>query len=92
MGHAPLRCHPGRSAAQSRDLLLGGPGRVRYAALRDDTAFGAHQWAISSSARPRVGGALGAFGFIAAAMLVVVVSVSLFGPPTRGLALEEIAS
>jgi MFS transporter, putative metabolite:H+ symporter len=38
-----------------------------------------------------VGGALGAFGFIAAAMLVVVVSVSLFGPRTRGLALEEIA-
>ncbi len=38
------------------------------------------------------GGALAAFGFIAAAMLVVVVAVSLFGPPTRGLALEEIAS
>ena len=36
-------------------------------------------------------GAPGAFGFIAAAMLVVVVSVSLFGPRTRGLALEEIA-
>src|ERR1022692_1371895 len=38
-----------------------------------------------------VAGAPGAFGFIAAAMLVVVISVSLFGPPTRGLALEEIA-
>jgi putative MFS transporter len=38
-----------------------------------------------------LGGAAGAFGFIAAAMLVVVVSVSLFGPPTRGRALEEIA-
>jgi putative MFS transporter len=38
-----------------------------------------------------VAGAPGAFGFIASAMLVVVVSVSLFGPPTRGLALEEIA-
>jgi putative MFS transporter len=38
-----------------------------------------------------VAGAPGAFGFIAAAMLVVVVSVSAFGPPTRGLALEEIA-
>jgi putative MFS transporter len=38
-----------------------------------------------------VGGAPAAFGFIAAAMLVVVISVSLFGPPTRGLALEEIA-
>jgi MFS transporter, putative metabolite:H+ symporter len=36
-------------------------------------------------------GAPGAFGFIAAAMLVVVVSVSIFGPPTRGRALEEIA-
>ena len=38
-----------------------------------------------------LGGATGAFGFIAAAMLVVVVSVSLFGPPTRGRTLEEIA-
>jgi putative MFS transporter len=38
-----------------------------------------------------VAGAPGAFGFIAAAMLVVVISVSLFGPPTRGRALEEIA-
>ena len=38
-----------------------------------------------------LGGAAGAFGFIAAAMLVVVVSVSLWGPPTRGLALEQIA-
>jgi putative MFS transporter len=36
-------------------------------------------------------GAAGAFGFIAAAMLVVVAAVSLFGPPTRGRALEEIA-
>ena len=39
-----------------------------------------------------LGGAPAAFGFIAAAMLVVVVSVGIFGPPTRGLALEEIAS
>jgi putative MFS transporter len=38
-----------------------------------------------------VAGAPGAFGFIAAAMLVVAVTVSVFGPPTRGLALEEIA-
>ena len=38
-----------------------------------------------------VAGAPGAFGFIAAAMLVVVISVSIFGPPTRGLSLEEIA-
>ena len=38
-----------------------------------------------------VAGAPGAFGFIAAAMLVVVVSVSVFGPRTRGLALEQIA-
>ncbi|HUO12133.1 MAG TPA: MFS transporter, partial [Caulobacteraceae bacterium] len=35
-------------------------------------------------------GAAGAFSFIAAAMLVVVASVAIFGPPTRGLALEEI--
>ncbi|HUO13314.1 MAG TPA: MFS transporter [Caulobacteraceae bacterium] len=38
-----------------------------------------------------VGGAPGAFGFIAAAMLVVMISVGLFGPPTRGRALEQIA-
>jgi putative MFS transporter len=38
-----------------------------------------------------VAGAPGAFGFIAAAMFVVVVSVSAFGPATRGKALEEIA-
>jgi MFS transporter, putative metabolite:H+ symporter len=38
-----------------------------------------------------VAGAPGAFGFIAAAMLVVVISVSIFGPPTRGRSLEEIA-
>ncbi len=38
-----------------------------------------------------VAGALGAFGFIAAAMLVVVVAVSAFGPPTRGRSLEAIA-
>jgi putative MFS transporter len=38
-----------------------------------------------------LGGAAGAFGFIAAAMLVVMISVSLFGPPTRGRALEQIA-
>jgi putative MFS transporter len=38
-----------------------------------------------------VAGAPGAFGFIAAAMLVVVVCVSAFGPATRGRALEVIA-
>jgi putative MFS transporter len=38
-----------------------------------------------------VGGAPGAFSFIAAAMLVVVIAVSFFGPPTRGKTLEEIA-
>ena len=36
-------------------------------------------------------GAPGAFGFIAAAMLVVIIVVGAFGPPTRGRALEEIA-
>jgi putative MFS transporter len=39
-----------------------------------------------------LGGAGAAFGFIAAAMLVVVVSVGAFGPRTRGLSLEEIAA
>ena len=38
-----------------------------------------------------VAGAIGAFGFIAAAMLVVIVTVSIFGPATRGRSLEEIA-
>jgi putative MFS transporter len=36
-------------------------------------------------------GTLGVFGFIASAMLVVVLSVGLLGPRTHGLALEEIA-
>ena len=36
-------------------------------------------------------GAPGVFAFIAAAMLIVVVSIGVFGPRTRGLALEEIA-
>lgn len=36
-------------------------------------------------------GAPGVFGFISIAMLVVVLSVGLFGPRTNGLALEEIA-
>jgi putative MFS transporter len=36
-------------------------------------------------------GAPGVFAFIGAAMLVVVLSIGLFGPRTRGLALEEIA-
>jgi putative MFS transporter len=34
-------------------------------------------------------GTTGAFVFIASCMLVVVLSVGLFGPPTRGLTLEE---
>jgi len=38
-----------------------------------------------------IAGAPGAFGFIAAAMGVVVVSVGAFGPPTRGRTLEAIA-
>jgi putative MFS transporter len=36
-------------------------------------------------------GSTGVFGFIGLAMLVCVLSVGLFGPRTRGLALEEIA-
>jgi putative MFS transporter len=36
-------------------------------------------------------GAGGVFGFIGAAMLVVVISIGGFGPRTRGLALEEIS-
>ena len=36
-------------------------------------------------------GTPGVFGFIGAAMLVVVLSIGLFGPRTRGLALEEIS-
>jgi putative MFS transporter len=71
------------------------PTRVRATAVgfvyswsRLSTVFSSYviAWLLS------VAGAIGAFGFIAAAMLVVVISVSLFGPPTRGLALEEIAN
>ncbi len=36
-------------------------------------------------------GAGGVFGFICAAMLVVVIAIGVFGPRTRGLALEEIS-
>ena len=36
-------------------------------------------------------GTPGVFGFIGVAMLVVVLSIALFGPRTRGLALEEIS-
>ena len=36
-------------------------------------------------------GTAGVFAFIALAMLVVVVSVGVFGPPTRGLTLEQIS-
>lgn len=36
-------------------------------------------------------GTLGVFGFIAGSMMMVVVSIGIFGPRTRGLALEEIS-
>jgi putative MFS transporter len=36
-------------------------------------------------------GVAGVFAFIAVSMLVVVLSIGIFGPRTRGLALEEIA-
>jgi len=36
-------------------------------------------------------GTRGVFAFIAAAMVVVVLAISIFGPRTRGLALEDIA-
>ena len=36
-------------------------------------------------------GVRGVFLFIAAAMLVVVLSIGIFGPRTRGLALERIS-
>jgi MFS transporter, putative metabolite:H+ symporter len=38
-----------------------------------------------------LGGVNAVFGFIAAAMVVVVISIGGFGPKTRGLALEQIA-
>jgi MFS transporter, putative metabolite:H+ symporter len=36
-------------------------------------------------------GTIGVFGFIGAAMLIVVISIGGFGPRTRGLALEDIS-
>lgn len=39
-----------------------------------------------------IGGVVAVFGFIAFAMLVVVVSIGRFGPRTRGLALETISA
>ena len=38
-----------------------------------------------------MGGVNAVFGFIAFAMLIVVVSIGAFGPRTRGLALEAIS-
>ena len=40
----------------------------------------------------RGGGAPGVFAFIAAAMLVVILTIGLFGPRTTNLALEQISS
>lgn len=37
-------------------------------------------------------GALGVFGFIAASMLIVIVTIGLFGPRTTNLSLEQISS
>ena len=34
----------------------------------------------------------GVFGFIAGAMVVVMISIGVFGPKTNGLALEEISA
>jgi len=39
-----------------------------------------------------VGGVIAVFSFIAFAMLVVVVSIGVFGPRTAGLALESISA
>jgi putative MFS transporter len=36
-------------------------------------------------------GTAGVFGLISASMLIVVLSIGIFGPPTRGLALEDIS-
>jgi putative MFS transporter len=36
-------------------------------------------------------GVTGVFAFIAVSMLAVVLSIGIFGPPTRGLALEVIS-
>ena len=36
-------------------------------------------------------GTKGVFAFIASSMLMVVLSIGIFGPRTRGLALEEIS-
>jgi len=70
------------------------PTRIRASAVGFVYSWSRLSTALSSYAIAwllGLAGALGAFGFIAAAMLVVVVSVGLFGPPTRGRALEEIA-
>ncbi|MFI4935781.1 MAG: MFS transporter [Caulobacterales bacterium] len=70
------------------------PTRIRaravgfvYSWSRLSTVFSSYVIAWSLS----VAGAPGAFGFIAMAMVVVVVSVALFGPRTQGRALEELA-
>ncbi len=71
------------------------PTRVRARAV----GF-VYSWSRSSAALSglavafflTVGGVTAVFGFIAFAMLVVVVSIGAFGPRTRGLALETISA
>lgn len=70
------------------------PTRVRAAAVGFVYSWSRLSTVASSYAIGwllEVAGAPGAFGFIAGAMLVVVVAVGAFGPPTRGRTLEEIA-
>jgi putative MFS transporter len=70
------------------------PTRVRAAAVGFVYSWSRLSTVVSSYAIAwllGVAGAPGAFGFIAGAMAVVVASLGLFGPPTRGRALEEIA-
>ena len=71
------------------------PTRIRATAVGFVYSWSRLSTALSSYAIAwllGVAGAPGAFGFIALAMLVVVLDVAAFGPPTRGRALEEIAA
>ena len=71
------------------------PTRIRATAVGFVYSWSRLSTALSSYAIAwllGVAGAPGAFGFIALAMLVVVIAVGAFGPPTRGRALEEIAA
>ena len=68
------------------------PTRVRTRAIGFVYSFGRLATIVSGfaiAATLRAFGTIGVFVFIATCMAIVVVAVGAFGPPTKGLALED---